>query len=459
MRQLLPGWIAAETVVRRFGDSGDVVWLDAGAASDLAGGLPLAGHPTTTLVGWGDRRILAHASTQGAIAGALRDLDTALSAGASGAEAPLGWWGLVGYGVAAELLAPGDPAWAAALADDTHPDLALLEVDRALVFDHVRGTVELVTRGDHADWVEALIGWWNGGPVAAALDPALGSVDTARPADPVWHDDDAGYVALVDRCRAAIHEGDAFVLCLTTAVSVPTVAVDLDLYARLRRHSPAPRASFVRIGELALIGASPESFLQIDTDGRVSTSPIKGTRIRDSDPEVDAESAAELRGNAKERAENLMIVDLMRNDLGRVCEAGSVEVPELFAVHSYEHVHQLVSTVTGRVRQGLSGVDVLRATFPPGSMTGAPKHSSVALLQSFEGHPRGVYSGVVGRFGYDGTTDLAVVIRSIALDLASGAARVGVGAGITEGSVPTDELTEVHAKAAPLLQVLGAASR
>ncbi|ROQ41214.1 anthranilate synthase component 1 [Frondihabitans sp. PhB188] len=447
-RTPLAGWVTPEAVVRAFGAEGDVVWIDAGAAADAEGAAPSPGHPARSLVGWGRRRLDARAAVPGDVEAALARVDASLRDDDPDAD-PLGWWGVVGYGVSAELLAPGDATWAGTLGDPVRPDLLLLEVDRALVFDHGTGLVELVERGAEPELGEALRNWWPGREPRQKAVPAPG-------ATAAWADDDARYLDLIAGCLAAIDRGDAFVICLTTSASVVTGESDLDLYARLRRSSPAPRASFIRLGETAVLGASPEEFLRIDAEGRVSTSPIKGTRERSADSRLDEARAQELASNRKERAENLMIVDLMRNDLSRVSRPEHVAVSSLFAVEGFEHVHQLVSTVTAVVRPGLTGIDVLRATFPPGSMTGAPKHSVVRILAGLEAGPRGLYSGVAGRFGFDGTVDLAVVIRSIVLDLPTGEAGVGVGGGITNESDPADELAEVAIKARALLTALGA---
>lgn len=467
-RTTLPGWRSAESVVARFASSGDVAWFDAGVDADAPGSSPRPGHPRRSLVGWGDGVLTASVSDEGSVERALRLLAGEGAEADTGAEdasaedaqdpEPLGWWGVLGYGAGAELLTPRDASRARVLQDPAGPDLLFLDVDRALVFDHDAGTVQLVTAGHHDAWARSVEGWWREAPVV----PAVGADSPLQPPQPVreaeWRDSEREYLGLVDRCQRAIRDGDAFVLCLTTSVTVRRITeTDLDLYARLRRTSPAPRACFLRIEGTAILCASPETFVTVDPAGVASTSPIKGTRPRGSDPGSDALIAAELGGNAKERAENLMIVDLMRNDLSRVAVPGGVEVADLFEVRSYEHVHQLVSTVTARLRPGLGAVDVVRAAFPPGSMTGAPKHSAVSLLASWETGPRGVYSGAVGRIARDGSADLAVVIRTIVLDTATGTATVGVGGGITAASVPAEEVAEIRTKAEALLRVLGAA--
>jgi anthranilate/para-aminobenzoate synthase component I len=198
-----------------------------------------------------------------------------------------------------------------------------------------------------------------------------------------------------------------------------------------------------------LLSASPERFLEVDAEGLVRTRPIKGTRPRASIHIADEELANELWESEKERAENVMIVDLMRNDLSKVCELGSVAVTSLLAVESYPAVHQLVSEVEGRLRPGLTAVDALGACFPAGSMTGAPKIRATQILSALESGPRGIYAGCFGFFGYDGQADLAMVIRSIVMD-ADGAS-VGAGGGITTLSVPEEEYEEMRLKArAPL---------
>jgi len=188
----------------------------------------------------------------------------------------------------------------------------------------------------------------------------------------------------------------------------------------------------------------------------VETTPMKGTRPRSADPATDRALRAELLASEKERAENLMIVDLMRNDLGRIAELGSVSVPSLLEVEEYAHVHQLVSTVRARIAPPATALDVVRAAFPAGSMTGAPKHSAMSILHELEQGPRGVYSGAFGRLGLDGSADLAMVIRSIVLTPTG--ASIGTGGGITALSDPDEEIEETRVKARALLAVLGAAS-
>ena len=453
-RRPLP-WRDPEAVVLALAAHGDVVWTDAGPGA-ASGRSVVAWGPALTATG-PDELAVAWAGLRALLDDVRTDAD------------PLGPTGWLGYGVGTWLLdrdatvgagrgAP--PSVTTGLAGDVDgpADLALLLVDRALVFDHGERTVEAVVLGDDR-WLSDVGAAWSGVPETAAeaeADPETGP----EPRTVLRQHDDAAYLALVERCQRAIAAGDAYVLCLTTTMTVEGDVDDLAAYRRLRRSSPAPHASFVRIGPTAVLGASPESFLAVDAHGVVSSSPIKGTRPRSSDPEEDARGADELRGNEKELAENLMIVDLVRNDLTRVAAPGTVAVTELFAVRSYRHVHQLVSTVTARLAPGRTTLDAVETTFPAGSMTGAPKRRAVELLAAWEGRPRGVYAGAVGRLGLDGTASLAMVIRSVVVERATprrpARATVGVGGGITSSSVPSDELEEARLKATALLRVLDA---
>ncbi len=227
--------------------------------------------------------------------------------------------------------------------------------------------------------------------------------------------------------------------------------------------NPAPFASFLRFGDFAVLSSSPERFLRVDGAGRAEAKPIKGTARRGDSAAEDARLAAVLRASEKDRAENLMIVDLLRNDLGSVCAVGSVEVPALMEVESYETVHQLVSTVRGRLRPGAGPLDCVRACFPPGSMTGAPKLRTIEILERLEGRARGVYSGAIGWFGAGGACDLSVAIRAIALDGGEAApgspagpatATIGAGGAIVLGSDPEREYEEMLLKAAAPLRAI-----
>ncbi len=251
-----------------------------------------------------------------------------------------------------------------------------------------------------------------------------------------------------------IHAGDIFQANYTQRFSAvrPQGSDDFEIYRRLRALSPAPRALFLRCGELSVASASMELFLRLDAGGRIETQPIKGTRPRHPDPARDAALAHDLTASVKDHAENLMIVDLMRNDLGRVCQTGSVRVPRLAALESFASVHHLVSAVEGRLRRGVTAVDVLRATFPGGSVTGAPKIRAMEIIRELEPTPRGVYCGCAGWIGFDGAMDMTMMIRT--LTLAPAIALAQAGGGIVADSDPAAEYDECMVKIAPLLRSL-----
>jgi len=253
----------------------------------------------------------------------------------------------------------------------------------------------------------------------------------------------------VDGAKGEIAAGNAYQVCLTHRMDRDFGGDPWDLYRRLRLHNPAPFACYLELSEGVIVGNSPERFLRLDGNGRVESRPIKGTRPRDADAEVDRGNRARLLCSAKDRAENLMIVDLVRNDLGRVCETGSVRVPELMAIESYASVHQMVSTVSGRLRCDRDAVDLVRAAFPPGSMTGAPKIAAMRILDRLERVPRGVYSGALGYLDVRGGLDLCVVIRTVFVR--DGRASVHAGGGVVADSDPLGEYREALDKARPLL--------
>lgn len=325
---------------------------------------------------------------------------------------------------------------------------AWMRATRLVSFEHATGRVWVSAPAAHLEeWATFAQEAGSGAAVLPPPEPA-GSTPTASARHTPGE-----YAALISECRELIRAGIAYQLCLTTRFTVRGLHDAVEAYRRLRRATPAHHGGFVRIGGTSLLSASPEQFLDV-RDGVIRTRPIKGTRPRDDDPVRDAALAAELAVDPKERAENVMIVDLMRNDLSRVCEPGSIRVEALWAVESYPAVHQLVSTVSGQASPGTTSGDLFRATFPAGSMTGAPKLSAMTRLQQLEGGPRGIYAGCFGYVGDDGAVDVAMVIRSIVIDDES--AMVGAGGGITWRSVAASEVAEVATKARAPLAALGA---
>ena len=361
----------------------------------------------------------------------------------------LGRYGWIAYEAGAAFVSlPLLPA-----ADGAPPALALIRGDPVLEFDHARRTLHLVSSAGQEREARRL----ERALTVLAEAPAVpGEPRAAEAAGRVeWRHDAERYRALIARCRAAIRAGDAYQLCLTNEVVVEGAFDPVEAYRRLRRSSASHHGGLIRIGGLALVSASPERFLDASVDGRVATHPIKGTRTRSSDPLVDAELRAELLGSVKERAENVMIVDLVRNDLARIAASSSVRVDRLLEVETYPHVHQLVSEVSARRAPGVGLAELLAATFPAGSMTGAPKRRAVELLREWEAGPRGIYAGAFGRIGGDGSLDLAMTIRTLVLD--GSRARIGTGGGITALSVDDEEVEETRLKARALLAVLGVA--
>jgi para-aminobenzoate synthetase component 1 len=261
------------------------------------------------------------------------------------------------------------------------------------------------------------------------------------------------YVAAVERARQYIIAGDIFEVNLSQRFEAALDIPPYELYRRLRRINPAPFAGYIDFGDVAIAGASPERFLRLQGD-RVETRPIKGTRSRGRTPEEDEALARELLNSPKDRAENVMIVDLERNDLGRVCRYGTVKVSELAILEIFPTVFHLTSTVVGRLRRGKGRIDLLKATFPGGSITGAPKVRSMEIIDDLEPTRRGIYTGSIGYMGFDGAMDLNIVIRTFVVKDAR--AYFQVGGAVVYDSDPELEYEETLHKARALIEALDA---
>jgi para-aminobenzoate synthetase len=365
----------------------------------------------------------------------------------------LGFVGYLGYELKADCGAP------ATLRSDL-PDGSFAFADRAVVIDHETGDGWLlalatpVTDRNARAWLRWAARRLDRLP-AAAGDGMPDRIEPIGPVDHHLHHDLDRYRDLVLECQALIGDGESYEICLTNEISAPLALDPFRTYQILRSVNPAPYAAYLALPSCAVLSSSPERFLRIDTAGVVESRPIKGTRPRGMDVDEDEALANDLRTAAKDRAENLMIVDLVRNDLGRCAELGSVHVPTLFDVESYPTVHQLVSTVRARLRDDVSPVECVRTAFPGGSMTGAPKLRTMEIIDRLEGRARGVYSGALGYFSLNGAVDLSIVIRTMVVR--DGVATLGVGGAIVALSDPDDEVDETMVKARALLEVLAIA--
>ncbi len=361
-----------------------------------------------------------------------------------------GWVGYLGY----ELKAL---CGASAAHGATERDAAFIFADRFLAFDHLERCVWLVhlaLPGEEA----AVQAWMDEVEVRLSKLPALQPVPAGLSGRRVVFQPRHGRSAYIDRIRRAQEEirlGESYEVCLTNEIWTAARPDPDSLYRLLRRINPAPYAAFLRMPGVSVLCASPERFLKMDRTGRLEAKPIKGTSPRHDDPERDRESALSLVASEKECAENLMIVDLLRNDLGEVCEVGSVHVPKLMKVESYATVHQLVSTVAGTLAADRSPIDAIVAAFPGGSMTGAPKVRTMEIIDELEDGPRGVYSGAIGFIGLNGTIDLNIVIRTIV----SGPMGLSIGSGgaITHLSDACAEHEEMLLKARPAMRAIALA--
>jgi para-aminobenzoate synthetase len=460
-RELCARWDGEAAFGQLFGHGGYAYWLDSSRPDGAAGRFSIMGDAGGPLGRIAEADVFAGKVTVRSarstdivggdfLAWLAHDLRTVRT------EVPdlpfdfaLGWVGYLGYELKGEC--GGDRVHRS-----DQPDAVMVFSDRAVVHDHHTGTTYLLALAEDGD--EDAARAWLAGAAKRLSQPG------ERPPEPrespgsfgelrLRHDRDA-YLRLIEACQEQIAAGESYEICLTNMVES---TCDLDPwqgYRFLRRVSPTPFGALLLFGEVSVLSTSPERFLRVDRDRIAETRPIKGTRPRGGTAEDDRLLKAELAASEKDRAENLMIVDLVRNDLGRCAEIGSVRVTGLFEVETYATVHQLVSTVRATLRADRDAVDCVRAAFPPGSMTGAPKRRTMRILDRLEGGARGVYSGAIGYFSLNGTADLSVVIRTVVLT--PGRVRYGVGGAIIALSDPGAELTETMVKAAPMISLAGA---
>jgi para-aminobenzoate synthetase len=362
-----------------------------------------------------------------------------------------GYVGYLGYELKADCGSPN-------VHSSDMPDAAMMLANRVVAVDHTKGVTYLfvLCRGEDPEaelWLDA---------AEELVREAIASPPSERPPAPpsepgshvTFHSGRGRerYLADIARSQAELLAGESYEVCLTDQFSTDASPDPFELYRRLRRANPSPFSAFLHFGENAIVSSSPERFISVDRQRQVMARPIKGTISRVDDPAEDAARVKELGEDEKTYAEHLMIVDLLRNDLGVVCDLESVTVPDLMVIEPYATVHQMVSTIVGRLEDGRSSVDCVRATFPGGSMTGAPKERTMEIIDDLEEEARGVYSGSIGYFGADGHTDLNIVIRTIVMR--PGRTTIGAGGAIVMQSDPEEEFDEILLKArAPMAAI------
>ena len=342
------------------------------------------------------------------------------------------------------------------------PDILLMVSDEVLVFDNLAGSVQLIVNVDPAEENA-----WEQGQ--ARLSQLAGQLRVAAPdyhastdvLSPVEESDFVsgftreGFEAGVDRIKQYIVEGDAMQVVLSQRMSIPFAAPPLDLYRALRSLNPSPYMYYLDLGDFHVVGSSPEILVHLEDDV-VTVRPIAGTRPRGKDEAEDVALEADLLADPKELAEHLMLIDLGRNDAGRVSEIGSVKLTEKMLIERYSHVMHIVSNVTGKVRQGMSAIDVLRATFPAGTVSGAPKIRAMEIIDELEPVKRGVYAGAVGYLAWSGNMDTAIAIRTAVIK--DGTLHIQAGAGIVADSVPANEWEETMNKGRAIFRAVAMAS-
>ena len=338
------------------------------------------------------------------------------------------------------------------------PEMLMMLSEDLAVFDNLKGKLYLITHADAHDpqaryaaqsrldaWVETLR------TAPTQYPPALNSGTVIDENDFVSGFTHQGFLDAVAQIKDYIRAGDAFQVVLSQRLTVPFAARPVDLYRALRSLNPSPYMYFLNIGDMQVVGSSPE--ILVRQQGReVTVRPIAGTRPRGTTPEHDLQLEQELLADPKERAEHLMLIDLGRNDLGRICEPGSVQLKEQFAIERYSHVMHIVSEVSGTLREGLNYADVLRATFPAGTVSGAPKLRALEIIRELEPILRNVYAGCIGYIGWNGDADMAIAIRTAVVQ--EGKLHVQAGAGIVYDSDPESEWQETMSKSRALFRAV-----
>ncbi|MBI4807680.1 MAG: aminodeoxychorismate synthase component I [Nitrosomonadales bacterium] len=329
------------------------------------------------------------------------------------------------------------------------PEMAVGIYDWAIIVDHQELSTRLVSRLRYAE---------TAGTLASVLSRLQASPAARKKEEPlrvvgeiISNFTPAAYRGAFDAVQKYLHDGDCYQVNLAQRYSARATGDGFPAYLELRKISPAPYSAFLDWPQAQILCASPERFLRVES-GHVQTKPIKGTRPRSADAAEDARLAEDLRQHPKDKAENLMIVDLLRNDLGKSCVPGSVQTTRLFEIESYANVHHLVSTIEGRLQSGKSALDLLRDCFPGGSITGAPKLRAMEIIEELEPHRRGIYCGVIGYIGHDGDMDTNIAIRTLVYS--DEEIRCWAGGGIVADSTCEAEYQETRDKASAMLELL-----
>ena len=332
-----------------------------------------------------------------------------------------------------------------------YPDSLWYFVDRFLVFDHETNEMYLVCLTEEIEDAKA---WCQNVKDKIQSVSILPDVNHQKIKHLAFHlnRDKEQYLRDINLCKEYFKNGDSYEICLTNTITTEAEVDPLDLSRILRRVNPAPYAAYIKHGDFAILCSSPERFLKIDQNRWIESKPIKGTIKRGINQEEDLKLAKQLQTSEKDKAENLMIVDLLRNDLGKVCEIGSVSVSKLMEIETYQTMHQLVSTIRGRQKKDVSAIDCIKACFPGGSMTGAPKKRTMEIIDKLEKKARGVYSGALGFLSVSGTVDLNIVIRTIVVN--KNKLSLGAGGAIVDQSDEEKEFEEMMLKAQALIDAI-----
>lgn len=336
------------------------------------------------------------------------------------------------------------------------PDAQFIFVDRAIIFDHICQDIYLIFLDKINHEIKANK-WFN--DIETKLKSSgekniiIDNKNNKKSQNYSYRlsRDNAQYLENIESCLEKIRQGESYEICLTNHLYLSSIKEPLNYYLQLRKTNPTPYSAFFKWQEMTIVCSSPERFLLLDKDGILESKPIKGTIKRGVTKKEDIELKNALKLSEKEQAENLMIVDLLRHDLGRVCEVGSVTVPKLMSIETYHTLHQMVSTVKGKIKQGVNAIDCIKSCFPGGSMTGAPKKKTLEIIDELETQARGIYSGSIGFLALNGTMELNIVIRTAIITPKKSS--IGVGGAITILSEKEKEFDEIILKAQALLEL------